>query len=120
MERVGRPPLSLPGDWRAIEVPQVTLSDLLADHAQVDLVDFDTQGSEADCIEEAIAPLNAKVKRLHIGTHGPEIEDRIVAALSGEGWTCLRRFNCLRVEDTPLGPIEFNDGVQSWLNPRLA
>jgi FkbM family methyltransferase len=115
----GQPLLELPDGWRAVRAPQVTLSQVLDHYDFVDLIDFDSQGSEADAVEEAIEVLGQKVRRLHIGTHGPEIEDRLVATLSAAGWQCLRRFNCLQEQQTQWGPIHFGDGVQSWVNPRV-
>lgn len=116
-EYYGRPLVGLLGGWRGIEVPQITLSSILADYDRVDLIDFDTQGSEGDCIEEAVDVLTEKVRRLHIGTHSADVENRIVTTLTSAGWECLRRFDCLQENDTPLGRFAFTDGVQSWRNP---
>lgn len=62
------------GTWspdRAEEVEAVTLSDLLEPLGCVDLVHCDVQGAEAAVFEEAAADVDAKVKRVHVGTLGP-------------------------------------------------
>lgn len=116
----GRPLLDLGLERRAIRVPQIPLSSVLSDYRLIDLIDFDLQESEGDAIEEAIDPLSAKVKRLHIGTHTKEIEERLRKVLSDHGWICLRDYSTGQANETPWGLINFVDGVQSWLNPRLA
>jgi hypothetical protein len=105
--------------WRCIEVEKIPLSQVLARYDHIDLIDFDLQGAEADAIGEAIDGLSAKVRRLHIGTHGHEIEADLRAILSAAGWTCLRDFECHGAHMTPFGPCDFVDGVQSWVNPRF-
>jgi FkbM family methyltransferase len=116
----GRPLLDIGLGRRAIRVPQIPLSEVLEPYRFVDLADFDLQGSEADAIEEAIAALNTKVRRLHIGTHGEEIEQRLREVLTDNGWICLRDFSVAKENETPFGRIGFCDGVQSWTNPRLS
>jgi FkbM family methyltransferase len=115
----GQPLLELEDGWRAVRVPQITLSQVLDHYDFVDLIDFDSQGSEADAVEEAIDVLSRKVRRLHIGTHGPEIEERLVATLSKAAWLCMRRFDCLKEQETTWGLVQFGDGVQTWVNPRV-
>ena len=39
--------------------------------------------------------------------------------LSEHGWKCQVDFKLLQVNETPYGPMQFTDGVQSWVNPRL-
>lgn len=33
------------------------------------------------------------------------------------GWRCVWDFRCGMIEKTPYGAVQFQDGVQSWLNP---
>ncbi len=115
----GAPLVALDGGWTGIVVPQVPLSEILGCYGLIDLADFDLQGCEADAIEEAIRPLTRQVRRLHIGTHGPQIEARLRQVLGRHGWVCLRDFAVGQDQDTPFGRMGFVDGVQSWLNPRL-
>ena len=107
-------------DQAYIKVQCSPLSRLVQRCPQVDLIDMDIQGDEAKAVIEALDELNRRVKRLHIGTHGHEIEDQLRKALSEQNWTCLWDYPCQQKSDTPFGEIEFGDGVQSWVNPRLA
>lgn len=104
--------------WRVIYVPVVPLSEVLAHYDNIDLIDFDLQGAEAGAIAEGIDALTTKARRLHIGTHGAEIEAQLRATLTGAGWECLRDFPCHQTNETEYGPVPFVDGVQSWVNPR--
>jgi FkbM family methyltransferase len=112
----GKPVYEVNG-WGLIRIEQQPLSVLLNPYDKIDIIDFDLQGAEADAIAEALPLLTAKVRRLHIGTHGHEIEARLRDLLSGAGWICLRDFPCHGRHDTPFGPCDFVDGVQSWVNP---
>ena len=105
---------------RAIKVPSVTLEELLNRFERVDLIDFDLQGQELKVIRSALNELDRKAVRLHIGTHSREIEEGLRAALGEHGWKCLADYPSQQVSETPYGPVQFQDGVQSWTNPRLA
>jgi FkbM family methyltransferase len=107
---------------KSISVPQVGLKQILKRTRHVDLIDFDVQGQELSAILPAIRELNAKVKRLHIGTHSfvPGIEAGLRSLLGENGWRCLADYPGRGLRDTPWGPIYFDDGVQSWVNPRIA
>ncbi len=105
--------------WRSIRVPAVTLAGILKDLDRVDLLDMDIEGHELPAVQLNTEALNAKVKRLHIGTHGKEIEDQLKQLLSAQGWECLFEYTGCSTSDTPYGNISFENGVQSWVNPRL-
>ena len=115
----GRPLLDLPDSWGGIEVDIVSLDEILADYEYLDLVDFDIQGVEDKVIESSIDALTRKVRRLHIGTHSRAIDATVMRTLAAAGWTCIRAYPCLRWNRTEFGWIEFNDGVQTWINPKL-
>ena len=102
-----------------IKVRQIVFSDVLQEYDDVDIVDMDIQGAEADAIEEGITLCTQKVRRLHIGTHGHDIEARLRLILNNSGWICLRDYPCGQTNETEFGPISFTDGVQSWINPKL-
>ena len=102
-----------------VKVGQIVLSDVLDKYDDVDIVDMDIQGAEADAIEEGITLCAQKVRRLHIGTHGHDIEARLRLSLSNSGWVCLRDYPCGQINETDFGLMSFVDGVQSWVNPRL-
>jgi FkbM family methyltransferase len=106
----------------AVEVvttPAISLRTLLRGIERVDLIDMDIQGAEFDVVSAAIDILNAKVRRMHIGTHGTGIENDLRALLANERWGCVNDYPCGAESDTPYGRVEFADGVQTWVNPRL-
>jgi FkbM family methyltransferase len=105
--------------WRSISVPSVTLPSLLKDLKLVDLIDMDIEGQELPAVQANIEELDAKVKRLHIGTHTKEIEDGLRQLLSAHGWRCLFDYSLFSKGETPWGTIDFENGAQSWVNPRL-
>jgi hypothetical protein len=115
-EYFGKPVYEIDG-WRLIRVEQQPLSALLEPYDEIDIIDFDLQGAEAEAIAEALPLLTAKVRRLHIGTHGHDIEATLRDILPKAGWVCLRDFPCHGRHETPFGPSDFVDGVQSWVNP---
>jgi FkbM family methyltransferase len=110
----------IPGGAGVIALRSVRLSDVLAPFALIDIVDMDVQGCEVEIIAEAIGPLTRKARRMHIGTHGPEIEADLRPLLSAAGWIKTRDWPCRGDIDTEYGRIFFQDGVQSWINPRVA
>lgn len=102
-----------------IDIPVLTLEDIIGDQSVIDLIDMDIQGAEHDVITTSIDLLNTRVKRLHIGTHSRDIDGDLIKTLSGAGWELARIFPCLSTQQTAYGPMTFQDGVQSWINPRL-
>lgn len=106
--------------WRSVRVPAVTLAQILAPLETVDLMDVDVQGEELRVITPAIDELTQKVKRVHIGTHSRAIEKGLRKLFEAAGWHCRWEFRFGATERTPCGKIHFTDGVQTWVNPRLA
>ena len=104
---------------KSITVPAVTLAGILDGLRLVDLIHVDIQGAEFGVIRSAIQELDQKVKRLHIGTHGRDIEAGLRELLKSHHWRCLADYPSFSQEPTPWGPIDFQDGVQSWINPRF-
>ena len=98
-------------------VPVVRLADLIDE--PVDFLDMDIQGAEADVLPDSIDSLNKFVKLLHVGTHGPHIEELIYNLLTNNGWRCRGRFRGQSLTQTPFGEVNFIDGIESWENPRL-
>jgi FkbM family methyltransferase len=103
-----------------IWVDGITLNSILEQNQTVDLIDIDIQGEELRVIEQSISFLNQKVKRIHIGTHAQDIEIGLRKIFHEHGWRNKYDFGCLKKNTTPFGEISFNDGVQSWINPRLS
>jgi len=115
----GRNVIELESGWKAIAVPQKALAPLLLKHETIDLMDLDVQGLEFNVLSTAASEINERVRRVHIGTHGRDIEDQLRALFSGLGWTCIRNYPCGSMTETPYGLVEFVDGIQAWINPGL-
>ena len=106
--------------WKSIKVRALTLASLLAGLERVDLIDMDVQGEEFNIVHATIDELNRKVARLHIGTHNLDVEKGLRKTLSKAGWKAEFDYPCLSKSDTPWGPVNFSDGVQSWRNPKFS
>lgn len=120
-EYMGKPTYRLPSNFSVMEVPCVKLSQLLEPVETVDLIDLDVQGAELDVLAEAAGPLNEKVKRVHIGTHGRDIETGLKVLFKTLGWEKLWDFPCFSEgHSTPYGPCDFNDGILSYRNPSFS
>jgi len=101
-------------------VKTVALGDFLKKYCKVDLIDLDVQYAEFEVLDAAKSLLSAVVKRVHIGTHSHEIEGNLRGLFRGLGWAPKFDFECLGNRQTPMGVIDFRDGVQAWINPALA
>lgn len=115
----GLPEVQNPLGFRAIEIAVEPGSLILQDYDFIDLIDMDIQGAEADAVEESLAGLSAKVRRLHIGTHNREVEARLRSCLEGSGWILLRDLPAHARTNTAFGEVECVDGIQAWFNPRF-
>lgn len=102
-----------------IDIPVLPLEEVIGEQPVIDLIDMDIQGAEHDVIAASIDLLNTRVKRLHIGTHSRDIDGDLVKTLSAAGWDNVRIFPCLSTQETAYGTMTFQDGVQTWVNPRL-
>jgi FkbM family methyltransferase len=100
-------------------VPAVTLPAILSGHPTVDLIDIDVQGTEAEVLTAAASALDSRVRRVHIGTHGPQIEADLRVLFGELGWTKVIDYPSGTPSETPYGEIRFSDGVQTWINPRV-
>lgn len=98
----------------------VSLSTVLEPLDRVDLVHVDVQGAEAEVLEAGREHLAVKVRRVHVGTHDRENELRLRGLFGELGWECRFDYPGLSQSMTPWGPVAFQDGVQSWLNPALS
>jgi FkbM family methyltransferase len=103
-----------------VDVRAVTLPTILHGLRDVDLIDLDVQGVEADVLESAGDVLSRSVRRIHVGTHSTENEERLRALFGRLGWEKLNDYACGTEAETAWGVISFQDGVQTWQNPWLA
>jgi len=105
-------------DVNTQEIRTITLDSILDPLESVDLIDFDIQGAEGIVLAGA-RQLDAKVKKVHIGTHGEAIEASLRQTFFKLGWRNVHDYACGCEDETPYGKIHFHDGVQTWINPAL-
>jgi hypothetical protein len=85
------------------KVRAVSLDGILSPLDSVDLVDLDVQGAEFIVLRSAIAALNDKVKRVHIGAHGHDIETELRTLFRQNDWYKLNDYGCLSTQANPMG-----------------
>jgi FkbM family methyltransferase len=101
-------------------VSTYALASLLDKFNFIDLIDMDIQGAELDVLSAAVDDLQRKVKRIHVGTHSYEIESDLRGTFARMGWNCESDFSCLGRRETIYGYVDFEDGVQTWVNPSFS
>jgi FkbM family methyltransferase len=102
------------------QVKGVCLQTLLRDLDIVDLIDSDIQGAELTVMSAVPISSWEKIKRVHIGTHSAEAEKGLRKLFSKLGWQNQYDFPMGKMVKTEYGKISFQDGVQSWINPRYS
>lgn len=110
------------GNWpegRETRMSAITLEEAVDRTDVIDIVHMDVQGVEGEIIAGSVSLLNSRVRRIHIGTHGHNLENDIYRTLTNEGWFCVHSYRALSTVATEFGDISFQDGVQGWINPRL-
>jgi FkbM family methyltransferase len=96
-----------------------SLETLLQPFERVDLVHIDIQGSEAEVVPAAAAVLDAKVRRVVIGTHGRAIEQGLLDGMAARGWVLESDEGCRYVQAGRAMVLDL-DGCQVWRNPAVA
>ena len=99
------------------KIKSVSLYTIIKDIKSVDLIDSDIQGSEYDVFSALPKEEYNKIKRIHIGTHSIEVENKLRELFNDIGWRNNYDFSIQNTIDTEYGRIHFIDGVQSWSNP---
>jgi hypothetical protein len=99
-------------------VSAVTLRDVLTPIDRVDLLEVDIQRSEAEIFPPAMALVNCKVRRIHLGTHGSDVHDMLRALFERAGWDIMFDYGPGK-HTTPRGPLELGDGILTARNPAV-
>jgi len=103
-----------------LRVPALSLTTLLRGLTEVDLIDADIQGAEFEVFSAAGAALDRCVGRIIVATHHREVEASLRDFMERDlRWTCEMDFAGGGINDTPVGPIRFEDGLQVWRNPQF-
>jgi hypothetical protein len=113
-----------PGMGHPVEIKYVsciTMGDLLGPFDRVDFVEADLQMSEIVTFPGFMNEMNAKVRRVHVGTHGEDLHVAMRQLFAANGWDILFDFEPLKTHVTDLGSFETaHDGILMATNPRLA
>lgn len=115
LAQTGRTPQRSEG---LVEKPCYSLATILQGVDRADVVHFDIQGAELNVIRSAIDTLNAKARRLVIGTHGRDLELELMRFLDTHGWSLELDKACTYQQQPPHGITLLQDGVQVWKNAR--
>ena len=100
-------------------VSAVTVADVLGPLGVVDYLEIDIQSSEAIVLPPAIALLNRKVRRIHLGTHGGDGHVAMRTLFRDHGWAIEADLLPETTYAIPGGSFQTQDGVLSLCNPRL-
>ncbi len=106
----------------SVPVQGMTLPRILGDEEQIDLLHIDIHGAEAQVVPKAIDLLNARVRRLLLGTHSRYIDGLMMKIFHEAGWVLLRERPTKFTFVPALGGLDgmtTRDGGQYWINPRL-
>jgi len=101
------------------KIPGLSLEQITEGIDRVDLLHMDIQGAEYNVVKGAMKTMKEKVARVIIGAHSEDIEKNLRNLLTASGWINKYDFGRRSKVDTEWGPIEFRDGCQAWVNPRL-
>uniref|UniRef100_Q02BB0 Methyltransferase FkbM family n=1 Tax=Solibacter usitatus (strain Ellin6076) TaxID=234267 RepID=Q02BB0_SOLUE len=115
----GVPLLTMKSGFKAIEVPAVTLDEVLCGGHVIDFMHVDLQGAELGVFSAGMESVDRLVKRVNIGTHSTACEEGLRVLFRACGWECLADYSLAGERQTPYGKLRFQDGVQSWRNPKL-
>jgi FkbM family methyltransferase len=116
----GVPLLTMKSGYKTIEVPAITLDAVLCSEEVIDIIHCDVQNAELGVFSAAMDSVDRLVKRVNIGTHSTTSEEGLRVLFDARGWECLADYSLAGERQTPYGTFHFQDGVQSWRNPKLA
>ncbi len=102
------------------QVPSISLQTLLADLPVVDILHCDIQGMEAEVFRAGQAVVDARVRRVVIGTHSRKVEAELLDIFAGLHWVLEAETVCKLVQSATGAMCLVIDGTQVWRNPRFA
>jgi len=104
-----------------IEISGHTIEDLLSRFSgPLDLLHIDIQGEEYDVLPPAVDLLKSSVKAIMVGTHSnDELHENLAGLFQEGGWDERLNLGRNRVNETPWGEIQTNDGFLWFENSRM-
>jgi hypothetical protein len=100
-------------------ISAITLNTILQPLDLIDYLDVDIQYAEQTVIPASMNLIGARVKRIHIGTHAPEIHDNLLALFRDAGWRIVFSFDPQQHHVTPWGNFITSDGILTAVNPQF-
>lgn len=98
------------------EVQSFRIATLLEGEPIVDILHCDIQGHEAVALIDSIDAIDARVRRLIVGTHGRGIEEQLHKIFAEHGWSLSNDLACTFTGGT--ASTLATDGAQYWVNTR--
>jgi len=106
-----------PGEMKIVSA--VTIKDVVDPFTVVDFLEADIQQSEILVFPPFLDLLRAKVRRIHIGTHGAYNHQTLSAMFKDAGWDIVFDYGPEAKHRTPIGTFETCDGILTVRNPDL-
>jgi hypothetical protein len=100
-------------------VSAVTLADVLGPFDTVDLLESDIQQSEIVVFPPTMPLVKRKVKRVHIGTHGADVHEKLLQDFVEYGFEIVIDLKPNTHHETEWGSFDINDGILIAKNSRL-
>jgi hypothetical protein len=100
-------------------VSAVRLADILGPFECVDLLESDIQQSESVVFPPAMDLIKAKVKRVHLATHGTEVHAQLLPLFIERGFEIDNDYKPNTRHETACGSFDINDGIIAAHNPNL-
>lgn len=106
---------------KTIEVLGCTIPELLERFSgPLDFLHIDIQGAEYDTLPQAMKLLSSSVRAIMVGTHTKDVlHDGLAELFSEYGWSERLNLGRNRLNQTPWGDIQTNDGFLWFENPLL-
>lgn len=127
-EAWGFRPIQAAGDYmgrqfqNTKQIETIPMLDLVVRESVWDLIHIDVQGGEVDICRSCIDELNARARRIIVGTHSRKIDGDLLELMCRSGWVLEHekpaKFVFARNAPT-LEAMTTIDGTQVWRNPRL-
>jgi hypothetical protein len=100
-------------------VSAITVADVLGPFDRVDLLECDIQQSEIVVLPPAMGLIKAKVKRVHLGTHGAEIHAEMLRQFTERGFEIVFNYEPDSEYQTEWGSFKTSDGIITAYNADL-
>jgi FkbM family methyltransferase len=111
------------GSWSEVEVVEVKTipgREIFAGVDRIDGLHVDIQGAEERVVPHLFPLIDKQVRLIHVSTHSEPVHAMIGEMFKRAGWAPRRVMPFGgRAVPTEIGPINTNDGLQSWRNPRF-